>query len=282
MDVLTSSYEPFRVDILKSRKGNLKGEAELRFSAYDKLTGAINRLYGKDSVIEEAANRARWEDARTASMELEEEQLEELPVLTEEEQMEQEEELLAKVREDMERKDGEGLNPFGIYPEGQWAKIIVDTDNTQKVVKGGQVLSYRCLVVTGNLNGSAGWGIGKGSSPLEAKVRAFRATKKNLIHVDLYRNRCITTPLYGKHNSCRVIIQAGDPRVPSMEGRMITDILRVFGVECGEARSVGRRNPYSVVRAVFNAMSQHEGVEEIARKRGRRLITLSKARYLNL
>ena len=63
---------------------------------------------------------------------------------------------------------------------------------------------------------------------------------------------------------------------------MINDILRVFGVESGEARSVGRRNPYSVVRAVFDAMSKHVGVEEVARKRGRRLISVSKARYLNL
>jgi len=272
------------VDILKSTKGTPKGEAELRFSAYDKLTSAIHRLYGKDSVIEEATNRTRWDEAKSASLQFQEEgeQTKAEPVLTEEEKREQEEKLIAQTRESLKKSEGEGLNPFQIYPEGQWAKVIVDTDTTQKVVKGGQVLSYRCLVVTGNLNGSAGWGIGKGASPLEAKIRAFRATKKNLIHVDLYRNRCITTPLYGKHNNCRVLIRAGDPRVPSAEGKMINDILRVFGVECGEARSVGRRNPYSVVRAVFNAMSQHEGVEEISRKRGRRLISLSKARYLNL
>jgi ribosomal protein S5 len=63
---------------------------------------------------------------------------------------------------------------------------------------------------------------------------------------------------------------------------MINDILRVIGVECGEAKSVGRRNPYSVVRAIFHAISKHEGVEELSRKRGRRLISVSKARYLGL
>jgi small subunit ribosomal protein S5 len=150
------------------------------------------------------------------------------------------------------------------------------------VVKGGQVLSYRALVVVGNINGCAGWGVGKGENPDEARFRAYRDAKKNLIHVDLYRNRCVTTALYGKHNNCRVYIQPGNPAQPNKEGRMINDILKMFGVECGEAKSIGRRNPYSVVRAVFNAMSKHQGVEEVSRKRGRRLISVSKARELGL
>lgn len=271
------------MDILTSRKGHSKGEAELRFSAYDKLMGAVDRLYGRTSPIEQAQSLSRWEKPSDLPKWMDEQEEEVmLPELSEEERKQNEEELIKAEMERQKESADNFVNPFGIYPEGQWAKVVVDTDNTQKVVKGGQVLSYRCLVVAGNLNGSAGYGIGKGATPEEAKVRAFRDTKKNLIHVDLYRNRCITTPLIGKHNSCRVLIQAGNPRQPSMEGRMINDILRVFGVECGEAKSIGRRNPYSVVRAVFDAMSKHQGVEEIARKRGIRLISASKARSMNL
>lgn len=335
-------YEPYRVDFVNSKKGNPKGEAVLRFAAYDQLRAAISRLYGRDSPLDEAESSALWETAadglsfddpmpaleeamqaagvsdsdseNKASAELvaaveralgaedgEAREVMERTLLTEEDEREaarhgalleqgagggdDEEEEDDEEDEDEEEEQARGranMNPFGLFPEGRWVKMLVDTDTTQKIIKGGHILSYRALVVVGNIKGSGGWGIGKGASAEEAKVRAYRAAKRNLIHVDLYRNRCITTPLYGKHNNCRIYIQAGHPGKHHKEGRMINDILRVFGVESGEARSVGRRNPYSVVRAVFDAMSKHVGVEEVARKRGRRLISVSKARYLNL
>jgi ribosomal protein S5 len=327
-------YEPYRVDFSRSKKGNLKGEAVLRFAAYDQLRAAIARLYGRDSPLDEAESSARWETAADGlsfddplpaleeavaaaeaagatggapgrqleaavqrALRAEDGEAREVmdrTLLTEEDEVEAKRHgaLVAGGQEGEEEEEEEeeeeqgaavgDVNPFGVYPEGRWVKMLVDTDTTQKIVKGGQILSYRALVVVGNIKGCGGWGIGKGASLEEAKTRAYRAAKKNLIHVDLYRNRCVTTPLYGKHNNCRIYIQAGHPLKHHKEGRMINDILRIFGVESGEARSVGRRNPYSVVRAVFDAMSKHVGVEEVARKRGRRLISVSKARYLNL
>ena len=349
-EVLKGGYEPFQVDFPRSRKGNLKGEAVLRFAAYDQVVAAIGRLYGRDSPLDEAEHQARWTTAgegvsfddpygslaeEVERMEVAEggreggrgggkvgsktqqqldamveralegeEGMEDLvhrtaPLLKEgdevgrheeggmergvglgmtpEEEGEEEDE-----EEEDEGRSNESVNPFGIYPEGKWVKMLVDTDTTQKIIKGGHILSYRALVVVGNLNGCGGYGVGKAPSMEEAQIRAYRAAKKNLIHVDLYRNRCVTTALYGKHNNCRIYIQAGQPGRPHKEGRMINDILRVIGVECGEAKSVGRRNPYSVVRAIFHAISKHEGVEELSRKRGRRLISVSKARYLGL
>ncbi len=326
-------YEPYRVDFSRSKKGNLKGEAVMRFAAYDQLRAAIARLYGRDSPLDEAESSARWETAADglsfddplpaleeavaaaeaagvrvspSGQELEAavgraltaedgeaREVMERTLLTAEDEVEAARHgalVEAAGAEGEEEDDDEeeevagakDVNPFGVYPEGRWVKMLVDTDTTQKIIKGGHILSYRALVVVGNIKGCGGWGIGKGASLEEAKTRAYRAAKKNLIHVDLYRNRCISTALYGKHNNCRIYIQAGHPLKHHKEGRMINDILRVFGVESGEARSVGRRNPYSVVRAVFDAMSKHVGVEEVARKRGRRLISVSKARYLNL
>lgn len=360
-------YEPYRIEFPRSRKGNLKGEAVLRFSAYDELVAAVARLYGRDSPTDEAFNRGRWSAAGKGlvgdgdsyeissmlagsneeppqlveTLEAKKEEKEEVVVAEEKEKekaggpkfsksqlkamvdraLEEEAEgegaelverltgslVTEEEAEDMEgdqqawllERDGEVkgeeeeeedeedggetfVNPFAIATEGSWVKMIVDTDTTQKIVKGGQILSYRCLVVVGNLKGAGGWGMGKGANIEEAKQRAVRAAKKNLIHIDLYRNRCVTTPLFGKHNNCRIYIQAGHPRRPHKEGRMINDMIRVLGVECGEARSVGKRNPYSVVRAVFDALSKHQGVEEISRRRGRRLISVSRARYLGL
>jgi ribosomal protein S5 len=37
---------------------------------------------------------------------------------------------------------------------------------------------------------------------------------------------------------------------------------------------VGRRNPYAMVRALFNAIGKHENLDEKARKRGKRFSSI--------
>lgn len=339
-------HEPYQVDILMSRKGRPKGEALLRFDAYDKMLGAVAKLNGRDSLFDEAVNDSRWEtrswdqdaDRLFSTPELaaklaqweddpevqkayeeiepsEEAQAEMIRRMTrhardengnkikhaaggeessdsdsdgesdsdsdsDSDSSDDEEYELSGVGDDEEEEDKGSV--FREEPEGSWVKMIIDQDTVQTTLPGGRVMSYRMLVVVGNLRGAGGWGVGKGDTPEEAKIRAFRDARKNLIHLDLFRGRCVTQALYGKHNACRIVIQAGNPRRPNMEGRMVNDIIRCFGIECGEAKSIGKRNPYSLVRAIFDALSKHQGVEEIARKRGRRLITMSKARYMGL
>ena len=106
--------------------------------------------------------------------------------------------------------------------------------------------------------------------------------KKNLVYLDLYRGNTIVHPLVGQHNGCKVSIQGGNPARPSRPGRKVNDILACLGVECGEARSVGNRNPYSLVRAIFDALQKHRGLQELSRATGRRLISVSKARQLGI
>jgi hypothetical protein len=68
------------------------------------------------------------------------------------------------------------------HPEGnfidhmgnRWSMLIINDDTTQKTTAGGRTLSYRALVVLGNLQGCAGFGKGKGESPEQALNAACR------------------------------------------------------------------------------------------------------------
>jgi hypothetical protein len=104
--------------------------------------------------------------------------------------LEDDEELFKKrgkrgAREDdivISRSDGEGderislLDPSSLIDrDGRpWSGIILHTDTTQKVLPGQRVMSYRALVMIGNLRGAGGYGVGKGATADKAIESAFR------------------------------------------------------------------------------------------------------------
>jgi small subunit ribosomal protein S5 len=155
-----------------------------------------------------------------------------------------------------------------------WSGSIVHTDMVQKTMPGNRIASHRALVVIGNLRGTGGFGMGKGKNVGDAVNAAFRAALKNLIHIDLYENYGFAHNLLGKHNSCRAYIQA-TPRSRIMVGSTLAKaVLNHIGVSSASVKLVGRRNPYSMVHAIFDALSKHENIDEFAKRRGKRFLTL--------
>lgn len=59
------------------------------------------------------------------------------------------------------------------FPHVIFSGTLRLSDITQ-TVKGGMEVSYRALVVVGNLNGVGGFAMGKSSSPADAVIEASR------------------------------------------------------------------------------------------------------------
>eukprot|EP01084_Bolivina_argentea_P316684 548999_1 len=157
---------------------------------------------------------------------------------------------------------------------GSWMDVVINTDTTQKVVNGGNIMSHRALVCTGNGKGTAGFGIGKGANEAVAVKKALRAARRDLIFVDRYKNRGILFDLQGKHNNCIVRILSRPEGFGLNAGRVMEYILKLFGITDVTCKSIGRRNPYSVVMATFNALKTHRGLQDVALARGKRIIPL--------
>jgi len=165
---------------------------------------------------------------------------------------------------------------------GDWSETVVRVDRVQKVQRGGTMVRYRALVVGGNCHGCAGFGIAKRDNPQDATEAAARLCKRNIFFIDRYRNSGLTSDLAGRHNSCRVILRHVQPHMGLKGHPLVEDILKYFGISDCSAKTHGNRNIYNVVRATFKAIMTHESMEEIALKRGKRLMPMDRARRLQI
>lgn len=155
-----------------------------------------------------------------------------------------------------------------------WHGTVLDTDSVQKTMPGKRIASNRALVVIGNMRGTAGFGSGKGKTAALAVEAAFRAALKNLVHIDLYENTGLAHDCFGKHNSCKAYVRATPPSRLPIASPFAEAVLNAFGIGSASVKLVGRRNPYSMVNALFNALSKHENIDEYAKRRGKRYLTL--------
>uniref|UniRef100_A0A7S1YM29 S5 DRBM domain-containing protein n=1 Tax=Grammatophora oceanica TaxID=210454 RepID=A0A7S1YM29_9STRA len=178
----------------------------------------------------------------------------------------------------MEVEIGDDGNPIDPNQKafGDWGDMTVRVDRVQKVRRGGTTVRYRALAVGGNANGCGGFGTGKAHSPQEAVTKACREAKRNIHFFEPHLGTGLTTDLVGTHNSCKVILLSV-PKGYGLKGHpLIEDILKYFGISDATGKSFGNRNQFNVVRATFKALLTHQTLEEIALKRGKRLINIQK------
>jgi small subunit ribosomal protein S5 len=100
--------------------------------------------------------------------------------------------------------------------------------------------------------------------------------------MDRYENSALMSDLVGYHNNCKVVLRAVPPGRGMRAGPLVREILEMMGVTDCSAKAYGNRNPYSVVRATYKALKSHEGLDIIARKRGKRVMSLARAKQLNV
>jgi len=155
-----------------------------------------------------------------------------------------------------------------------WSGVILDTDMVQKTMPGNRVNTHRALVAVGNLRGAAGFGMGKGKTTTDAVNAGFRDALRNLTHIDLFDKFGIAHDLHGKHNSCHAYIRS-TPRSRMIVGSpFAVEVLTRIGISSCSCKLVGRRDPYAMVRAIFNALEKHENIDEFAKDRGQRYLEL--------
>lgn len=102
----------------------------------------------------------------------------------------------------------------------------------------------------------------------------FRSALRNLVHIDLYENYGLAHDLHGKHNSCHAYIRATPRSRMTVASNFASSILLRFGIGSASVKLVGRRDPYSMVQAMFNALAKHQNIDEFAKARGKRYLTL--------
>ncbi|DAZ98053.1 TPA: hypothetical protein N0F65_001928 [Lagenidium giganteum] len=182
----------------------------------------------------------------------------------------------------MQFDDNEESEPLNLGKLGL-LRQIVHVDKVQKVTTQGNILRFRAMVVVGNMRGCAGYAVGKAASVQEAIDRGTLLAMKRFTYIDRFDDRTLYHEVNGKWNSCTLFLRPA----PTGKGLTVSDtvacVLDCFGITDVVSKCHGQRNPYTVIKATFDALSKHQTAEEIALKTGHSLVELSKlARTRNL
>ena len=147
---------------------------------------------------------------------------------------------------------------------------VVAINRVAKVVKGGRTFRFSAVVVVGDEQGHVGVGNGKASEVPDAIKKAIEEAKKNLIEVPI-KGTTIPHEYVGKFGSASVMLKPGPEGSGVIAGGSVRPVLELAGYRDIRTKVIGTNNPRNVVYATIEALKSMSTVEEVARKRGKKV-----------
>lgn len=159
--------------------------------------------------------------------------------------------------------------------ESAISETLVGVTRVTRVVKGGRKFSFAACIVSGDKDGSVGYGHGKAREVAEARTKASHAAKKEMMHVPLYEGRTIHHDVVGKSGAARVLLRRARPGTGIISGGAMRAIFESLGIHDIVTKSLGSSNIYSMIAATFDALRKLSSPKTIATRRDITLTALS-------
>jgi len=144
---------------------------------------------------------------------------------------------------------------------------VVSINRVTKVVKGGKNLSFSALVVIGDQNGCAGFGMGKAREVPMAIKKAIEQAKKSMIRLNL-KGTTVPHQVLGRFGSGQVLLKPAPEGTGIIAGGPVRAIMEVAGIANVLTKSIGTSNPHNVVKATFDALLNLKDANKVAEQRG--------------
>ena len=149
-------------------------------------------------------------------------------------------------------------------------ETVVAINRVAKVVKGGRTFRFSAVVVVGDEAGKIGVGNGKAAEVPDAIKKAIEDAKKNLVEVPIV-GTTIPHEYVGKFGSASVILKPAAEGTGVIAGGSVRPVLELAGYKDIRTKVNGTNNPRNVVYATINALENMSTIEEIAKKRGKKV-----------
>jgi len=151
---------------------------------------------------------------------------------------------------------------------------LVHINRVSKTVKGGKRFGFAALVVVGDGKGRVGFGHGKAREVPEAISKATAAAKKKMLRVPLREGRTLHHDGKGHFGAGRVTVRSAPQGTGIIAGGPMRAVFESLGVADVVTKSVGTSNPYNMIRATFEALSEQTSPKSVAQRRGKKIADL--------
>jgi len=151
---------------------------------------------------------------------------------------------------------------------------LVHINRVSKTVKGGKRFGFAALVVVGDGAGRVGFGHGKAREVPEAITKATAAARKKMIRVPLKEGRTLHHDGRGRFGAGKVTVRTAPAGTGIIAGGPMRAVFESLGVHDVVTKSVGTSNPYNMIRATFDALSNQSSPKSVAQRRGKKVADL--------
>ena len=151
---------------------------------------------------------------------------------------------------------------------------LVHINRVSKTVKGGKRFGFAALVVVGDGQGRVGFGHGKAREVPEAITKATAAARKKMIRVPLKEGRTLHHDGNGRFGAGKVTVRTAPPGTGIIAGGPMRAVFESLGVADVVTKSVGTSNPYNMIRATFDALTDQTSPKSVAQRRGKKVADL--------
>lgn len=151
---------------------------------------------------------------------------------------------------------------------------LVHINRVSKTVKGGKRFGFAALVVVGDGKGRVGFGHAKAREVPEAITKATASAKKKMVRVPLKEGRTLHHDGKGHFGAGRVNVRTAPAGTGIIAGGPMRAVFESLGVHDVVTKSVGTSNPYNMIRATFDALTNQTSPKSVAQRRGKKVADL--------
>lgn len=151
---------------------------------------------------------------------------------------------------------------------------LVHINRVSKTVKGGKRFGFAALVVVGDGSGRVGFGHGKAREVPEAISKASAAARKKMVRVPLKEGRTLHHDGKGRFGAGKVTVRTAPPGTGIIAGGPMRAVFESLGVADVVTKSNGTSNPYNMIRATFDALTNQSSPKSVAQRRGKKVADL--------